>query len=224
METLKQTELHAATFNTLSTNNWYMVFDIETKKYPTRPKFDVPDEWVAGGWHDYMGMGIACVGFVLVSLDYGDVTKSKKMPCGVTGDLEEVARVLDVVKAYGWALSGFNTKSFDANLLKAHGFDLHGLHHYDVFDQVTKALNIASDNRSAMRGLGLDAIAKANNCPAKSGKGVDAPKMYQLGQIEKLHAYCLDDCDVEASLLIEVHKTGGIVNPKNNSYLRLVTP
>lgn len=224
MEALKQAERYAATFNALGTDNWYMVFDIETKKYPTRPKFDVPDEWVAGGWHDYLGMGVACVGFMLVSLDYADVNKSKKMPCGVTDSIEEVEMIAGLIRFMSWSLSGFNTKQFDANLLKAHGVDLSGINHYDVFDNVTKALNISSDNRSAMRGLGLDAIAKANNCPAKSGRGVDAPKMYQLGQIEKLHAYCLDDCDVEASLLIEVHKTGGIVNPKTNSYLRLVTP
>jgi len=224
MKTLKQAELHTAAFNNLNTDNWYMVFDIETKKYPTRPKFKVPDEWVAGGWHDYTGMGIACVGFVLVSLNYGDANKSKKMPCGVTDNIEEIAQIMGIVKAYGWSLSGFNTKAFDANLLRAHGVDLSGINHYDVFDNVAKALNISSDNKSAMRGLGLDAIAKANDCPAKSGKGVDAPKMYQLGQIEELHAYCLDDCDVEASLLIEVHKRGGIINPKTKSYLRLVTP
>lgn len=224
MNTLKQAEQYAAAFNSLSTDNWYMVFDIETKKYPSRPKFEVPDEWVAGGWHDYIGMGVACVGFVLVSLNYSDASKSRKMPVGVTADLEEVALIAELIRFNGWSLSGFNTKSFDANLLKAHGIDLSGINHYDVFDQVTKALNISSDNRSAMRGLGLDSIAKSNNCPAKSNKGVNAPKMYQLGQIDELHAYCLDDCDVEASLLIEVHKTGGIVNPKTKSYLRLVTP
>ena len=224
MDALKQAQQYAEAFDLSSTDNWYLVFDIETKKYPVPPKFTVPPEWVAGGWHDYIGMGIACVGFMLVSLDYGDTDKCKKMPVGVTASVEEAGLVIDFARRQMWSLSGFNTRAFDANLLKAHGVDMSNINHYDVFDQVAKALNISMDNKTAMRGLGLDSIAKANNCPAKSGKGADAPKLYQLGKIEELHAYCLQDCDVEVSLLIEVHKTGGIKNPKSGSYLKLVTP
>ncbi len=220
MKVLKNAELHDYNPEICQ----YIVFDIETKKYPVRPKFDVPDEWVAGGWHDYTGMGIACVGFVLVHLYFDDLNKCRITPLGVTDDLREINMLAALIRTNSWGLSGFNTRAFDANLLLAHGVDLSGIRHYDVFDQIAKALNISTDNKAAMRGLGLDAVAKANNCPPKTGKGVEAPKMYQLGQIEKLHAYCLDDCITEASLLVEVHKQGGIINPKTNSYLRLVTP
>lgn len=202
-----------------------LVFDCETKNYPVAPKgLKVPDEWVANGWDDYTGMGVAVVGFVLLLLN-----KDKSPPQIhakiVVSDINLIKDIFDIARVEKWTIAGFNSKGFDANLLQAHGVDLQGIEHYDVSAELSSALGInAKHEKGAMRGLGLDAVAKANDCEVKSGKGVLAPKMWHEGQIEHLVDYCIQDVVVAAGVIARAHERSGLVNPKDNQFYIIIAP
>lgn len=159
------------------------------------------------GWTDYEGMGIAVIGCQLGE-DNFDCFYS-------TASFFDYLTFLDDTD---YVLVGFNSKSFDDNLLQAHG--LEGIEtHYDLLEEVRFA---AGHNPCrAPRGYSykLDAIARANGM-AKNFDGALAPVLWQQGHVQQVVEYCLNDVAITKAIL-DLGLAGELIDPNTAKKLKL---
>lgn len=152
-----------------------LFFDAETKRSPVYDPRN-PGAVPAGGWTDYIGMGIASIAAV-DSNGVPYVWLADKGECSVADAFKAVALNYD-------AIVGFNNNRFDDKLLGAH---LNGWEHpasIDVMAMLRKATG---------KQYKLDALCEANGLPTKVIDGGTAPILYQQGRYSELLNYNLQD-------------------------------
>lgn len=151
------------------------------------------------GWGDFENMGIACIGTYSWKFGYRAF---------LSEELEEFQKLVNTADE----IIGFNSISFDDNLLKANGIKIRTT--YDLLCEV----RIASGQpphyvRGRTRaGYSLKDLCRANLKRNKSGSGELAPQLWQDGQYEKVISYCLND----VSLLVALYEKRSVLRDPNS--------
>lgn len=87
---------------------------------------------------------------------------------------------------------GFNIKNFDFQVLQPYlNFKLSALPYLDILEEVEKLIG---------HRVKLDNLAQMTLGVGKSGDGLQALKLWKLGQLEELKKYCLDDVKITKDL------------------------
>lgn len=98
---------------------------------------------------------------------------------------------------------GFNSKNFDFQVLQPYmSFKLSEIPHLDILEEVEKLIG---------HRIKLDNLAHMNLGIGKSGDGLQALKLWKLGQIEDLKKYCLDDVKITKEIYDYVLKYGKLL-------------
>ena len=181
--------------------NGWLIYDCEIKRgvvtenNPRQAGFDY-----ANGWYDFSGMGISVV------CAYDCAAPRYRVFC-----LDNLGEFADLVKRRRIVI-GFNNHRFDDRLLAAHGVYV-GHHSRDIAALIWHAAGVPEGEHP--RGLGLDAICKANGLGGKSASAADAPQDWQRGRIGRVIDYCLNDVRMTVRLLRLIEDTGGIIDPRD---------
>ena len=187
----------------MATNN-ILIHDSEIKhgvltdENPAQAGFKYADSWT-----DYKGMGISVIGALEVHTDRARIF----MDDNLDAFQEAVNRAHYIL--------GFNSHGFDDRLYTAHGIEIPELKSLDLAKVIWQAAGVPPDTHP--KGLGLDAICRANNLPTKTGNAADAPQDFQAGRIGKVIDYCLGDVYSTYRLFKFINCTGGIVDPRDGS-------
>lgn len=169
-----------------------------------------PDIKYCEGWSDFKGMGIACIGFYHSVIDkyliaeknnvfqyhydgtdfiFETEIKLDQSPTGFDFFVDQVR----TNKEKGRQLIGFNSISFDDDLLGENGYDV--LTDIDLLCEVRIASQQPPyyDKRRTRGGYSLNNLAFANNLRTKTMSGAIAPIEWQRGNKEAVRQYCLHD-------------------------------
>ena len=156
----------------------------------------------ADGWEDFSGMGIS------VLCAYDMLESRYRVFCD--DNMEDFVNLACNRRG----VIGFNNHRFDDRLLAAHGIYV-GYYSLDVAELIWSAAGVPDGEQP--RGLGLDAICKANGLGGKSASAADAPNDWQRGRIGRVIDYCLNDVRMTVRLLRLIEDTGGIIDQRNPS-------
>lgn len=194
----------------------YLIFDAEIKhgvitdNNPAKPGYTY-----ASGWQDYKGMGIACV----CAFD----TAANRFRVFTETNLDALQDLIDT-----HTIVSFNGKRFDVPLLEANGVgarynsDGDEIPHIDLAELIWRAAGIPADEHP--KGMGLDAICRANNIPGKTGNAADAPQQWQDGHHGRVIDYCLGDIESTLRLFDLITLNGGIRDPRTGEWLTVRVP
>lgn len=175
------------------------IFDVEIKSLipPKNPADRDPGFIYCGGWEDYAGMGIACIG----AWDY----RTDSARVFGEDDLEDFQKFVD---SHDTAV-GFNNNRFDNNVLRAAGVVIPSNKSYDILSEIYSALG------TCQKGCRLDDVVKANfpNAAGKNGNGANAPALWQKGFQGRVIDYCLNDVRLTKMILDRILRFGYINNP-----------
>lgn len=138
------------------------------------------------GWGDYRGMGISVIAAYSFFNDTYHIFLRDNLPAFA----ELVASHVHVV--------GFNSKRFDDNLVRAHGYEVETT--YDLLLAIQAAAR-KLPKAEGKRSYKLDVVAQHNLGVRKTGSGGDAPFLFQRGKLGELASYCLQDVQVTRKLL-----------------------
>jgi len=165
------------------------------------------------GWRDFQGMGLTVVGgWQSISNRFRTFGSGRNL----TG-LQEAIDESDYVMT-------FNGISFDGPLLAEHGAVIPDEKHLDLLVLIWEAHRLgAKFNPSSHGGYGLDACAKANSLPGKTGNGALAPVWWQQGRYCEVIDYCLQDVWITTQLLCKA-TAGQLVSPKTGQRIHLKLP
>ena len=154
----------------------YLIADIETRKR-VLGKDEAPreGEGYAKSWGDRTDMSIS----VLCTMDALSYESRVFF-------LEDLAEFAALASSYDY-LVGYNNKSFDDQMLKAHGYPCEEITRYDIMHEIRPG------NPDGHKSMKLDTVLELNSLPTKKYSGADAPYLWQSGQIGKLVTYCLED-------------------------------
>ena len=125
-------------------------------------------------------------------------------------------------------LVSFNGKRFDVPLFEANGVaarynsDGDEIPHIDLAELIWRAAGIPAGEHP--KGMGLDAICRANNIPGKTGNAADAPQQWQDGHHGRVIDYCLGDIESTLRLFDLVALNGGIRDPRTGEWLTVQVP
>ena len=170
---------------------------VETENNPRLKGFTY-----ARDWQDFTGMGISCIcAFDFVSGRYRVFLED---------NFDEFQDLLSDRSM----TAGFNNHRFDAPLLLAHDFELPH-RSVDVAEEIWIAAGIPAGEHP--RGLGLDAICRANGLATKSLCGSAAPILWQSGNYGSVIDYCLQDVRCTLQLMRHIEETGGVIDPRDPS-------
>jgi hypothetical protein len=158
-----------------------------------------------GGWKDFAGMGISIIG--CYSNKYGYRVFSGK-------ELKE----FEYLYNQHHICVGFNSKSFDDQLLRANGVEI--TTDYDLLEEVRIASGQPAEFTPGVTrwGYSLNNLAQANLSFYKSGDGALASMLWQQGKLGELIHYCLTDVKILVNLYARKHS---LVDPTNNQTLNL---
>lgn len=172
------------------------------------------------GWEDYANMGISVI------CCYDSITDRYRVFIGDENGLRKFIRLCHVRNV----LVSFNGMNFDNNVINAEAmrFDI-GVENiidpakcYDILRMVWAANGLDGNFKPRTHGgYSLDAIAKANGLPGKTGNGELAPVMWQRGQYADVIDYCLEDVRITRVLLNKILKYGGLMSPKTNQFMQI---
>lgn len=183
-----------------------LIYDAEIRHgIATADNPQLPGFRYARGWTDFAGMGIA----VICAYDTLEARYRVFMEDNLS-DLVETMYSRDMV-------IGFNNWRFDDRLLFANGIEPPAGKTKDLAAAIWHAAGIP--NGEHPRGLGLNAICKANGIPGKTGNGADAPQWFQRGRIGRVVDYCLGDVRSTLLVLRRIQADGGIIDPRNGEWL-----
>ncbi|MEX1013690.1 MAG: ribonuclease H-like domain-containing protein [Candidatus Paceibacterota bacterium] len=164
-----------------------IVFDIETKN----SFLDV------GGKQNFKDLEISVVGTYSYENDSYRVFNEN--------ELEELGEFFKKANP----LIGFNSKYFDVPVLNKYlSFDLTAVPHYDIFEEIRSAEGIW---------VKLDEVGKTNLGIEKTSDGMEAIKMYQRGDMEKLKEYCLQDVKITKKIFDLIVDKGYLWVPQKKS-------
>jgi len=164
-----------------------IVFDLETQN-----TFDE-----AGGQEKLDKLGVSAVGVYLY-------TKNEYI-CYTDKDKSEL------LKLFGekCILIGFSSTKLDIPLLSYFlDIDIFPYPRIDISDEI--------EIRTG-RLIKLDDLAKLNLGISKTGKAIDAPRLYKEGKIEELKEYCLQDVKITKELYEKIKSDGSILIPSRDS-------
>ena len=143
--------------------NRKIVLDLETQKNLNE----------VGGHQNLHLLKVSVVGIY----DYSD-NKYK------TFEEKEIPRLEEILREASLVI-GFNHKRFDFPVLQPYlSLDLGKVPYLDIMEEFVKA--------RAHR-IGLNNLAQATLKEGKSGNGLEALRLYSIGDMESLKNYCLDD-------------------------------
>lgn len=167
---------------------------------------------MCNGWDDFENMGISCVGFA-----YPD-----SIPNYWSSHRENLSILKDWMEATSQSftkLIGFNSKSFDDNLMKANGISVQT--DYDVLEEIRLVAFGSNRWEDTPKGFSysLDAIARANG-EAKTGSGALAPQLWQQRKFQEVIDYCLHDVQITKKIL-HLELDGKLVDPNTGKLLQL---
>lgn len=101
---------------------------------------------------------------------------------------------------------GFAISRFDLPVMAKHyDFDLFTIPRIDLLDEI----ELSSGKR-----ISLQLLAEHNLGYGKSGKGLDAPILFEQGKMEELKAYCLQDVKVTKDLYELAKEQGHLYVPQ----------
>lgn len=175
---------------------------------PGEPK--IPGIEYCKGWNDFENMEVSIVGywfdgdFGAINLDIPSKFRDQRK--------EELQDLIDSAER----VIGFNSLSFDDNLLKANGFDIQTT--YDLLCEV----RIASGQPPhfikgvTKAGYSLNALAKANLNYCKTGDGANAAILWQQGRKQEVIDYCINDVRILKDLY---DKRKELIDPTNGQIL-----
>lgn len=175
---------------------------------PSNPALCDPGISYCKGWDDKAGMGIS----VITAYDVAEARPRVFM----LDNLEAFAHLI----AERDAVVGFNNHRFDDPLLEANGIAVG--ESIDLAALIWRAAGI--EDGAHPKGLGLDALCRANGIPGKSGSGSDAPYWFQLGFYGALVDYCLTDTLRTLQLYRHLVGTGGCIDPRTGNPLSVSVP
>lgn len=157
-----------------------------------------------GGWKDFQGMGISCIGVY----DYKENTYH--VYCE-----DNLLEFQDLIDKRTWIV-GFNSLSFDNLLCQANEITIPIEKSYDILVEVWKAAGLGSTFRFPTHtGYGLDALCNANAIRGKTGSGARAPILWQQGKIGQVIDYCLNDVKMTKELMDLILQEKCFMSPKH---------
>lgn len=184
----------------------HLFYDCEIAKcIPSQYEDNDPQFEYCEGWHDFPGMGIAVIGCYADWLDQY-----------FTFEAHQLAEFNALVEQAD-EIVGFNSVSFDDNLMHANGLDICTT--IDVLARVRMAAGMPPYYVPGVTraGYSLKAIAGANLDFNKTGSGELAPQLWQLGRKDEVKNYCIND----VMLLVALWKLPIIIDPTDGSELNI---
>ena len=180
-----------------------LIYDCEIIKcIPSGARFSEFE--YCGGWDDFKNMGISVVGYCW------NGSFSYCLPPNWEKFLKFAEQADQIV--------GFNSKSFDDNLMKANGVKITTT--FDLLEEIRIAA-YGSPHWQDMPKKGysysLGRIGEANGFP-KTGTGELAPQLWQQGRKEEVIQYCLNDVRITHSLY-NLFLEGKLKDPNTGLYL-----
>lgn len=191
-----------------------LIYDCEIKK-AILGKTETAIEGIeyCGGWRDFEGMGISCIG----AYDYS----AARYRVFCEDNLAEFQALVDDHDI----IVGFNSLGFDNPLCAANGLKVPDEKSYDILVQVWLGAGLGPKFAFPTHiGYGLDAICECNFGVKKSGNGALAPVLWQRGEIGAVIDYCLNDVRITKRLLDHIIEAGVIVSPKDGAALNIEKP
>ena len=184
-----------------------ILYDIEiANAVPARYASPLEGVTYCKGWHDFKGMGIACVGVLeYVASDVSTPLETIPTPRVFYGD--DIHRIPPLFERADMVV-GFNSKRFDDKLLAANGVKVKT--DYDVLIEIWRAVGALEDSEDLETmvfdyhrhgGYGLDEVASSNGLGRKALTGAEAPIRWQKGDYAKVISYCLQDVAMTARIL-----------------------
>ncbi len=192
-----------------------LIYDCEIAKAIYSPKEPtIPGILYCGGWRDFSGMGISCVGAWDSESDQYHVFQEDNR-----AEFAELVRDADLV-------CGFNSLAFDNTLVDAQWkFTIPAHKTYDLLVEVWRAAGLGPTyQHPSHAGYGLDALAKANGLAGKTGTGGLAPVLWQQGKFGTVIDYCLRDVWLTRQLIRMVQASGTLNCPKHSGVLNVRKP
>lgn len=188
-----------------------IIFDCEIKhgvitdNNPAQPGYQYSD-----GWQDYIGMGVSVI------CAY-DVTSGRARTfCDDNFDAwRELCKRSERIVS-------FNGTQFDNPLLEANGLGFDPDKSLDIAALIWRAAGVPEGDHP--KGLGLDALCKANNIPGKTGNAADAPQDWQDGKVGTVIDYCQGDVESTLKLYEEIVMTGNLIDPRTFECLAVRLP
>tara|TARA_R110002096_G_scaffold298977_1_gene493439 strand:- start:2890 stop:3522 length:633 start_codon:yes stop_codon:yes gene_type:complete len=169
-------------------------------------EFRDPKLQYCGGWTDYEGMGVSVItAYDFVMSEWG-VYMSDNLK-----DFKTLINSRNIVM-------GFNSKRFDDNLIRANGIPLDPDKGYDLWKQI-----VDTQLPGQRKGFRLSDMLEANDIPAKTDMGSDAPRQAQQGEWGRLISYGINDSLKQVQLLRKAIN-GTMKNPKNGEYMTIKLP
>lgn len=191
-----------------------VIFDTEIKHGIATENNPRHEDYIyANGWDDFSGMGIACV----CAYDIKEARPHVFLE-------DNLHRFAELVEERGTAM-GFNSHRFDGPLLAANGIDLsvQKVKHLDLAAIIWRACGIQEGEHP--KGLGLDALCRANGISEKSENAASVPQLWQDGHFGRVIDYCIGD--VLATLRLYRHlcsNSGILVDPRNGNWINVQVP
>lgn len=179
-----------------------ILFDAEiARAIPQKDEDPVPGIQYCNGWRDFEGMGIACVTTFDTDTHESRVFLVDNLPAFESYTKDKVT-------------GGFNSVSFDINLLRANAISINEVLHFDLYVEVKKAFGVKPQGFIPRQNgrWNLDTIAQATIGASKSGDGANAAIWWQQGLRGKVIDYCLRDNWLVAQLIAELVAGRSITN------------
>lgn len=186
-----------------------IIYDLEIQNLiPDKSGNNLPDFKYCKGWDDHFGMGLACA----VTFDTAR-QEFRVFDEFMIDELKKTILRTDMVV-------GFNCLRFDNKVLAPYEITIPENKCYDLLVEIARAAGTPND----FKGLGLNAICKANFGIEKTGDGKDAPILYQRQRFGELHDYCLADVRLTFRVLQKIVECGHIINPRTGKWIRVSRP
>lgn len=188
-ESFDNSSQNLVTTLTVAENDMNILFyDCEIIKCIPSRDYNDPKYHYCDGWEDFQNMGISVIGAYASWLDsYFTLTQYQLKK------FNELVMESDEIV-------GFNSISFDDNLIRANGMDVETS--YDLLCEVRIAAGMPPFFVKGVTrgGYSLGALAEANFGTGKTGSGELAPQLWQDGEYQKVIDYCLNDVKLLVSL------------------------
>lgn len=189
-----------------------LIYDAETvKAIRSKKRPPIPSIKYCGGWRDFEGMGISCIGVY----DYDE----DRYRVFLEDNFDEFARLIESTDM----VIGFNNLAFDDPLVAATcGVELPSEKSYDLLAQIWIGAGLSYKfSYPSHLGFGLAACCEVNFGVTKSGHGDLAPIQWQKGERGAVIDYCLNDVWLTKRLFDLVATKGEIVSPKGGNGTRI---
>lgn len=160
------------------------------------------------GWQDYEGMGISVICAYLWDVGY------RVFLADNLGAFKELAQDPETL------VIGFNNRTFDDRLLRAHGIEIPPERSWDLLRAVRAARGA---NPDGVGGTTQHALCQANFLAGKTGSGADVPLLWQTGKRGQVIDYCLNDT-LQLKKLIELVLCGRLRDPESGRILKIPEP